>query len=370
MPDDDELLAEVFRTAPVAMQLYRLENVDDPGSFRFMETTPGAAKATGVTPEQMREQLGKTFNEFVPQFVETGYPAAYRNVVTTGEPTTAEFAYGDERFREAVYLAHAWRVSGPYLGVMFEDVTERRRMEQLLSRKLGELERSNADLERFATVASHELQEPLRTIASFTDLLARDYCKGLDAKGTRYLDYVRKGAARLQHVLDALLDYARLTSERRRFEMTPVAKAVESARENLAGPFEASGAKLETGPLPEIEADPHQLAIVFQNLFSNSIRFAGDRPPCIEIGATRDGHNWHFEVRDRGIGFSAEFATRVFEMFRRLHSKEEYPGTGVGLASCKKIVESHGGKMWAESIPGEGATFHFTLPERQPPLEE
>jgi light-regulated signal transduction histidine kinase (bacteriophytochrome) len=288
----------------------------------------------------------------------------------TGEPTTVEFTYGDARFPARVYLAHAWRVRAGYLGLKFEDVTERRRVERLLETKLGELERSNAELERFATVASHDLQEPLRTIASFADLLARDYASGLDDKGHRYLTYVREGAARLQHVLDALLDYARITSHPRRFEKTSVAEAVECAKENLRRPFETSGAILEAADLPEIEADPHQLTILFQNLFSNSIRFGGDAPPRIEVTAQRDGHDWRFCVRDQGIGFPAEYASRVFEMFRRLHAKEDYPGTGVGLASCKKIVEGHGGKMWAESSPGEGAAFHFTLPESHPHLVE
>jgi light-regulated signal transduction histidine kinase (bacteriophytochrome) len=238
-------------------------------------------------------------------------------------------------------------------------------MERRLDTKVRELERSNAELDRFAAAASHDLSEPLRAIASFADLLARDYADGLDDEGGRRLEYIRTGAARLQLVLDGLLTYARLARGERPLAATPVADAIQAARDNLLHQFEESHAEVQVGPMPTLEADAHLLALLFQNLLSNSIRFAGDAAPKISISAERDDGLWRFAVRDHGIGFDPRQASRIFDMFRRLESSD-LPGLGIGLASCKKIVEYHGGRIWAESQPGLGATFFFTLPERQP----
>ena len=367
--DDEQrskLLEDLFATAPLAIQIYHLDDPEDPGSFRFVETTPGAARVGGVAPERLRADIGKTMREFIPQFLETGYPATYRDVVVGGDPITVEVNYGDAHYPSAVYLAHAWRLRGQHLALAFENITERRRVQRQLDAKLRELERSNAELDRFAAATSHDLQEPLRAIASFADLLARDYTERLDDEGRTWLEYVRSGAARLQLVLDGLLTYARIGPRERRFVRTSVADAIQAARDGLIQQIEESRAELQVGDMPMVEADPALLALLFQNLFSNSIRFAGDKPPEISITAEREGGAWLFSVRDRGLGFEQVHAARIFEMFRRLHSTEHFTGSGMGLASCKKIVEYHGGEIWAESQPGRGATFFFTLPERQP----
>ncbi len=362
---DSGLLTDLFATAPVAIQIYHLDDIDDPGSFRFVETTPGAAQVAGVSPERVRADIGKTMREFIPHFLDTGFPKTYRDVVVGGEPITGEVKYGDEHYPSAVYAVHAWRLRGRYLGLHFENITERRRVERQLDAKVRELERSNAELDRFAATASHDLQEPLRAIASFADLLARDYAERLDDEGRSWLEYVRTGAARLQLVLDGLLTYARLGPRERHFVPTNVGDVLTTARHNLVQQIEEILAEIDVGDMPTLEADPDLLVLLFQNLLSNSIRFAGDAPPVVSITAQREGGMWLFAVRDRGIGFEQVHAARMFEMFRRLHSSG-FTGSGIGLASCKKIVEYHGGEIWAESQPGEGATFYFTLPLQQP----
>jgi light-regulated signal transduction histidine kinase (bacteriophytochrome) len=365
--DDDraQLGADLFATGPMAIQIYHLDDLDDEGSFRFVETTPGAAKVAGVSLEQVRADIGKTMREFIPHFLETSFPAKYRQVILTGRPITAEVVYGDERYPTGVYRTHAWRLRGRYLGLQFENISEQRRIERQLEFKMRELERSNTELDRFASAASHDLQEPLRAIASFADLLSRDYAERLDEDGQRYVEYVRSGAARLQLVLDGLLTYARLARRSRKLERTDVGAAIEAARSNLVQHFEETHAELHVGAMPTLEADANLLTLLFQNLLSNSIRFAGDAGPKITITAEHEGEVWVFAVRDRGVGFEQKNASRIFEMFRRLRADEDASGTGIGLASCKKIVEYHGGDIWAESQPGEGATFFFTLPEHQ-----
>jgi signal transduction histidine kinase len=365
-PDDDqraELWTELFATAPVAIQVYHLDDLDDAGSLRLVESTTGAADVAGVPRERMQSHVGKTMREFIPRFVTTGYPARYREVILSGRPVTVEVAYhGDDL--DAVFHVHAWRLRGRYLGVQFENITERLRMERQLDAKMRELERSNAELDRFASVVSHDLHEPLRAIASFADLLARDYAERLDDEGNRRLDYVRTAAARLQIVLDGLLTYARLTRHERVFAPTDLAEVIADARERLVQSFDDSLAELHVGAMPTIEADGNLLSLLFQNLLSNAIRFAGETAPKIWITAELDGEQWRFAVRDRGIGFAPEHAEIIFGMFRRL-APDDRRGSGIGLASCKKIVEYHGGRIWAESEPGCGATFWFTLPERQ-----
>jgi signal transduction histidine kinase len=225
-----------------------------------------------------------------------------------------------------------------------------------------ELERSNADLEQFAYVASHDLQEPLRMIGSYIELLARRYRGKLDADADDFIQYAVDGVARMQELIDDLLSYSRVGRRGKELVPTEVAEAFEEATANLRTAIDESSATITADALPSVRGDASQLAQLFQNLLGNAIKFRGDAAPRIHVSAVRQDGDWAFSVSDNGIGLDPRHADRIFVMFQRLHSREEYAGTGIGLAICKRIVERHGGHIRAESEgAGKGTAFHFTL---------
>jgi chemotaxis family two-component system sensor kinase Cph1 len=254
------------------------------------------------------------------------------------------------------------RITG--MQAVARDITERKRAEEALAQQARELARSNAELEQFAYVASHDLQEPLRMMASFAQLLARRYRGQLDADADEFIDYMVDGATRMQRLINDLLAYSRVGRRGREFTLIECAVAVEAACANLRASIEESGAVVTVDPLPSIRAEETQFVQLFQNLIGNALKFRGDRPVQVHIGAERLGDEWLFRVRDNGIGIEAQYAERIFMIFQRLHVRGQYPGTGIGLAIAKKIVEHHGGRIWMKSTPGEGSTFYFTMPEK------
>lgn len=232
------------------------------------------------------------------------------------------------------------------------------------SRKESELElrRSNEELQRFAYVASHDLQEPLRTVASYVQLLERRYKDKLDDDAREFIGYAVDGSRRMQHLVEDLLTLSRVGS--RGIELAPVSAdvALDAALGDMQLTIDETKATIQRSPLPTVRADSRQLAQLFSNIIGNAIKFSGDAPPRVEISAERRGRFWAIKVRDHGIGIEPQYFDRIFVIFQRLHGRGEYPGTGIGLAICKKIVERHGGSIWVESKPGEGSTFSFTLP--------
>jgi PAS domain S-box-containing protein len=237
------------------------------------------------------------------------------------------------------------------------DITERKRLAEDLERHVEKLARSNGDLERFAYVASHDLQEPLRMVASFTQLLAKRYSGRLDETADRYIYFAVDGARRMQQLIVDLLEYSRVNSKELDLRRTECEAVVQTALQNL------SGAVITRDPLPVLTADAAQLGQLFQNLIGNAIKFRGKAPLRIHIAATDNGPDWLFSVQDNGIGIDPRHSARIFQIFQRLHTREQYPGTGIGLAVCQKVVERHGGKIWVESEPGAGSTFRFTIPK-------
>jgi PAS domain S-box-containing protein len=327
----------------------------------------------------------------------TGLPG---RVWATGQPTWIRDAVSDGNFprapvaiREGLHGAFAFplRAGNEILGVieffsrrieqpdeellqMFASVgsqigqfIERKRMEQALAAKAQELERSNQELEQFAYVASHDLQEPLRMIASYTQLLERRYKDKLDPDAHEFIAYAVDGAARMQALINDLLAYSRVGTRAKEFKPTDCSEVLKRALKNLEIAVEESEAKITHTALPTVTGDLTQLTQLFQNLIGNAIKFRGTKPAVIHVSAELQGEGaaqeWHFAVRDQGIGIERQYFERIFIIFQRLHGREEYPGTGIGLAVCRKIVERHGGRIWVESEPGQGSTFHFTIPK-------
>lgn len=275
------------------------------------------------------------------------------------------------------------------------DVTESKRAEELLVLQAEDLERSNAELQQFAYVASHDLQEPLRTVANFTQLLTQRYKGALDPEADEFVEYIVGGVSRMRSLIEGLLLYSRLGKERPEFVPTDCGALLGAILTGLRAAIDESGAVVTCDPLPRVWADPTQLQQVFQNLIGNAIKFRRDEEaPRIEVGVVESGgpatagraaerlerhaapvrfaeggglmdeiHPMRvFFVRDNGIGIDSQYADRIFRVFQRLHPQGRYPGTGIGLAICKKIIERHGGQIWMSSQPGEGSTFYFSLP--------
>lgn len=231
-----------------------------------------------------------------------------------------------------------------------------------LAQRAQDLARSNSELQQFAYVASHDLQEPLRMVASFTQLLAKRYRDQLDDDARDFINYAVDGATRMQTLISDLLSYSRVGTQGKSLASTDSEALLRRVLDSLRFAVEESGAVIVHDPLPMVIADPQQLGQLLQNLLTNAIKFHGEEPPHIHISAERNGSDWKISVRDNGIGISQEHADRIFVIFQRLHTKTEYPGTGIGLAICKKIVERHGGRIWIEPSPGGGTTFCFTIP--------
>jgi PAS domain S-box-containing protein len=247
----------------------------------------------------------------------------------------------------------------------FVDITGRKQAEDLQQRTLDELVRSNEELGQFAYVASHDLQEPLRMVASFTQLLARRYRGKLDDDADEFIRYAVDGVTRMQNLINDLLSYSRVGTRGHDMEPTDCNAIVERCRTLLMAAIEESGATITAGPLPTVTADGSQFEQLFQNLIGNAVKYRGERAPEIAISAHREERRWHFVFKDNGIGIDPEYRDRIFVIFQRLHGKEEYEGTGIGLSICKKIVERHGGRIWVDSQPGAGASFHFTIPDSE-----
>lgn len=241
------------------------------------------------------------------------------------------------------------------------DITERKQAEQELRQMTAEMKRSNTELEQFAYVVSHDLQEPLRMVASYTQLLAKRYQGKLDTDADEFIAYAVDGTKRMQALLNAMLDYSRVGTREKPFKPIYCEDVFDQAMANMKVAIEESGALVNHDPLPIMLADEGQLVQLFQNLIGNAIKFRSQEPPRIHVSAEARHNEWVFSVGDNGIGIDSQHAQSIFEVFRRLHTKEEYPGTGIGLAICKKIVERHGGHIWVQSQPGKGSTFYFTI---------
>jgi PAS domain S-box-containing protein len=327
--------------------------------------------------KQVESMFGYERGELIDQPIEMliperfrGHHVAHRDAYIAS-PRTRPMGAGLELFGRRrdgtefpveISLSPLETPGGTLITSIIRDVSDRKRVEADLKQAAAELESSNAELEQFAYVASHDLQEPLRMVASYTQMLARRYQGKLDEDADEFIAYAVDGATRMQALINDLLAYSRVGTRGREFEPTDTAAIVDQVMADLNLAAEEAGAQVTRGPLPIVRGDTVQLGQLFQNLIANAIKFRGERPPVVDVTARREGTMWRFAVRDNGIGIDPEYSERIFVIFQRLHARAEYPGTGIGLAICKKIVERHGGRVWLESRPGEGTTFWFTIP--------
>jgi light-regulated signal transduction histidine kinase (bacteriophytochrome) len=297
-----------------------------------------------------------------PEKAHKGYWLVFTNGEVRDYPL--EIRHKNGRITPVLYNASVYKdESGEVIGVFAaaRDITELKKAEEILKSKLEELRRSNEELEQFAYVSSHDLQEPLRMISSYLQLLQRRYQGKIDDKADKYIYYAVDGAARMQTLINDLLEFSRVTTKAEKPEPTDSESVLNQVLSNLELYIKENRATVSHDSLPEIMADSTQLAQVFQNLIINGIKFHSEEAPKIYISVEKKASEWVFSVKDNGIGIDPQYSEKIFEVFKRLHKKEEYPGTGIGLAVCKKIVERHGGRIWVESELGKGSTFYFTL---------
>ena len=278
---------------------------------------------------------------------------------------TERVAKDGRRIEVEVRISPIRNAGGVLLGAssIAHDIGERKRIERELARWRDELANSNAELERFAYVASHDLQEPLRMVASYMQLLAQRYQGRLDSNADEFIGFAVDGANRMKTMIADLLKYSR-AGRGDDFTAFNSGVALDHALANLQFAIRESGATVTHDAMPDISGIPPQIIELFQNLIGNALKFHGDRPPRIHVSARRAGSAWEFTVADNGIGIAPQYQERIFEIFRRLHGREKYPGTGIGLALCRKIVVHHGGQISVESQEGKGTTFRFRFPDR------
>jgi PAS domain S-box-containing protein len=288
--------------------------------------------------------------------------AAARDL-TEQKKTEEELAHHREHLEDLVKeRTEQLEETNRYLG---KEIAIRKQAEKELEELMEELKRSNADLQQFAYAASHDLQEPLRVVAGFVKLLEKRYQDKLDEKADEYIQYAIEGVKRMQMLIKDLLAFSQVGTKGKTFSPVNCSVALEQAIYNLHSAIEESGAEITYDLLPTLDGDLSQLTSLFQNLLGNAIKFRGRKRLKVHISAERKEAEWTFSVRDNGIGIDPKYAGRIFVIFQRLHTRDEYEGTGIGLAVCKKIVERHGGRMWVESEDGKGSTFFFTMPARE-----
>jgi PAS domain S-box-containing protein len=329
---------------------------------------------------QAEKQFGYRRDELVGQKVKNIIPEGFAERLLADGLRSAEDALAQQigtgieltgrrkdgsDFPIEIMLSPLESAEGILVTAAIRDITERKKSEEHLMKTVGELKRSNEELQQFAYVASHDLQEPLRMVASYTQLLAKRYKGRLDSDADEFIAYAVDGCNRMQGLIQDLLAYSRAGTNGKELLKISSEKTLKDALANLRATIEESGAVVTHDALPAITTDDAQLALVFQNLVGNAIKYHGPEVPHVHVSATKNGgKEWIFSVRDNGLGIDPQYFERIFILFQRLHGRTEFKGTGIGLSICKKILERLGGRIWVESQPEKGSTFHFALPER------
>ncbi|MDZ4833328.1 MAG: PAS domain S-box protein [Candidatus Melainabacteria bacterium] len=357
----EERIRLVVEAAPSGMIM-----VDENGSIVLVNSQ--IERLFGYDREEL---LGQSIDMLVPASVRTKHPQERASFFA--DPRSRAMGIGRDLFGQCkdgtqipveIGLNPLMTEGERFVLASIVNITERKRSEALLQEKLLELERSNEDLQQFAYVCSHDLQEPLRVISNYNQLLASRYNgRVLDEAAGEFIEFTVDATKRMQELINDLLMYSRVQTKAQDFASVDCSTIVDMAIANLKLAIGESNATVICEPLPTVKGDSTQLLQLFQNLISNAIKFRSKKPPEVHISAESIGNSWNISVRDNGQGFDMKYANRIFIIFQRLHNKEMYPGSGIGLAVCKKIVERHGGRIWVESAPQRGTLFQFTLPK-------
>ena len=333
---------------------------------RFVTANQALARSVGAdAPEEM---VGRTDFDFFPKDLAAQYFADELSIFRTGQPLVnreeiIEDANGERRWllTTKVPLSDPGGQITGLVGIG-HDITERLRAEEEIKQQADSLARSNTDLEQFAYVASHDLQEPLRMVSSYLQLIERRYKDKLDEDAHEFIGYAVDGANRMKKLINDLLTYSRVGTRAQPFVPTDCEAVLKQVLADMQTSIEEADALVTHDPLPTVNGDERQLAQLFQNLIGNAVKFRSEETPTIHISAAQEDDHWLFSVIDNGIGIDPQYTERIFIIFQRLHGVGTYPGTGIGLAISKRIVERHGGKIWPEQHPPHGTTFYFTIP--------
>ena len=338
-----------------------------PIDYRFLEINPAFEEQTGLVKAQ-----GKLMRDLAPDHEEYWFEI-YGKIALTGKPMRF---VNEAKALNRWYDVYAFKIGDDEdreVAILFNDITKFKEtenqlreyqdtLEEKVKKRTDELARSNDELKHFAYVASHDLREPLRMITSFLQLLERRYMDQLDQDANEFIGFAVDGAKRLDEMIKDLLEFSKVTQKKIEFKKVDVNKVLEQTKLNLKYAIDANNAKINYNTLPTVYGDEMLIELLFQNIISNSIKYKSKESPKIDITAIKQTNKYLFAIKDNGIGMSPEHLERIFTIFQRLHSNDEYEGTGIGLAIAEKIVIQHGGKIWAESEPEKGTTFYFTLP--------
>ncbi|MDD3762813.1 MAG: PAS domain S-box protein [Nevskiales bacterium] len=354
----ERMFRDLLETAPDAMVI-----IDQRGKIVLLN-----AQAERMFGYRREELIGQAVETLIPQQLRQRHEQHRQAFVRdpgqrpmgSGLDLRARRKDGSE-FEVEISLGPLESESGTLITAAVRDITERRAFERQLEDYAENLKRSNRELEQFAYIASHDLRAPLRSLSGFSQLLQSRYGDKLDESAREFLSYIARSAKQMQDLIDDLLGYSRLSKVERKLETVELEEVFADVERQLKAVLSTRKVELTHEPLPAVLGVRHELLQLLQNLISNAIKFQPSERPRVHVGAQRDGAHWRISVRDEGIGIGAEYRDKIFQIFQRLHTNDEYEGTGVGLAICQKIAEHHGGRIWVESAPGEGSTFYFTL---------
>ncbi len=360
---------EMFRLMVDSVQDYSIYMLDENGTIASWNS--GAQRAKGYTSQEI---IGQNFSVFYSQSdIKSGKPQRNLSMaIRDGHFLDEGWRYRKDgtQFWASVVITPLKDRTGKLRGFakVTRDMTAKKQAEDELEQQVRErtyaLIQTNKELGQFAYVASHDLQEPLRMVAMYVDLLESRSSQKLDSEEQEFLKYAAEGAQRAQQLIRDLLQYSQVGLESKNFQPASFEAIIKSVAIVLQLALKDAQAEIETSPLPVLSVDASQITQLFQNLIANGLKYRSSEPVRIKIWAEEGAADWTFSVQDNGIGIAPEYYGKIFELFQRLHSKSKYPGTGLGLAICKKIVERHGGKIWVESEPKKGSTFKFTLPKQ------
>ena len=366
LEENEQRLFQFLDAMPVGVFI-----IDHTGAPYFTNQAAQAILGKGIVAGAGPERLAEAYHFFVAGTDEP-YPKDKMPIIQAlrGQSATAddmEIHRPDRTIPIMVWASPVFDTRGKVLfaTAAFSDISEQKQAENMLKATARELKRSNAELEQFAYIASHDLQEPLRKVGSYMELVAERYREHLDQDGREFIDYAVDGARRMKIMINDLLVYSRVGTKGKPFIPTDAAKVMQDVLNDLELTIQDNDARVTFDPLPVVTADESQMQQLFRNLIGNAVKYRGQDPPRIHVSAQRQKHVWRFSVQDNGIGIEDRFFERIFQIFQRLHGPGRYNGTGIGLAVCKKIVERHGGSITVESTPGRGSTFSFTISDQK-----